>query len=71
MSEGPSRKGITPLKVVPLKVSTKDLSDLLSEASHSVVGGMIMVKAVAVAEAPLIGLGLMVVMAIGLWKKLM
>ena len=70
VSEEPSKKGITRLRVVPLKVSVKGLSDLLSEASRSVVGEMIMVKAVAVAEAPIIGLRLMVVMAIVLLKKL-
>ena len=35
VSEELSRKGITMLKVYPLKVSVRDLSDLLSEEGHS------------------------------------
>ena len=70
VSEGLSRKGITPLKVNPLKVFIGMSSELLSKEGHNMEEEVIIIKAVPVREALLIGLLLMVVMATGLWNKL-
>ena len=70
VSEELGRKGITPLKVNPLKVSVGMSSELLREEGHNVAEAEVMIKAVLVEEEPIIGLVLMVAMDFGLWKKL-
>ena len=56
--------------MVPLKESSLPISEVLNEASRSMAGGVVMIKVVAVVEAPLIGLVQMVVLAIGPLKTL-
>ena len=56
MSEGQSKRGIIPLRVVPLKVFAMAISGLFSEeAGCSMAGGVDMLTAVAVAEATVMG----------------